>query len=126
MKGAIRKMEDGAKVLDKNPCELAIAKLDKMKANFVKAIDDGVVEAGLRRVTLDDWRTAYLTVGIPRVSTGVDKAMPKRREFDEYLVNTLNQVLPKIAEMPDLTLEDSLQRVRALMEHMSRNPYKRR
>jgi len=37
----------------------------------------------------------------------------------------MNQILPQIQNMPDMTFEDSVNKVRAVMEHMHNNPYKK-
>ncbi|KKM01102.1 hypothetical protein LCGC14_1797850, partial [marine sediment metagenome] len=55
----------------------------------------------------------------------VEGAMTKRKEFDNWLVGKLNTILPAISDMNDLTIEDSVARVRALMEGMAENPYKK-
>jgi hypothetical protein len=75
-------------------------------------------------VSLPDWKAKTKAKVRERLAGGVDAGMPKRKEFDKYLVENLNAVLPEIASMPDLSLEDSVSRVRRLMEHMSNNPFK--
>jgi hypothetical protein len=51
--------------------------------------------------------------------------MGKREAFDKHLVSSLNEILPSIQKMPDMTLEDSVARCRALMEGMAKRPYKK-
>lgn len=124
MKGAITDIQTGIDAVTDNPCEKAAAKKDKMLQNITQAVNNGRWEAGLRKVTINDWKTKTKDKVAQRLSSGVDGSMDKRRQFDTYLVNNLNAVLPTINSMPDLTIEDSVNRVRALMEHMHNNPYK--
>jgi hypothetical protein len=124
MKGAITDIQTGIDAVTVSPTEQAAQKKDKMLQNVTAAVNNGRWEAGLRKVTLNDWKTKTKDKVAQRLSSGVDGSMDKRRAFDNYLVNSLNQVLPTIKTMPDLTIEDSVNRVRALMEHMHNNPYK--
>jgi len=96
-----------------------------MKANLLKSIDDGTWAKRLGAVSLEDWKTKTSAKVAERLSGGVDGAMSKREKFDTWLVSTLNEVLPKVDAMPDMTLEDSVNRVRTMMEHMSKKPYKK-
>jgi len=126
MKAAIPKMRDGVDALEVNPCELAVKQVEKLRTNWLKSIDDGTWQENLGRISLDQWKDSFKDIGLPRIAKGVEQAMPKRAEFDRYLVETLNKILPKIADMADLTIEDSIARVRALIEYMHANPFKRR
>lgn len=125
MKGAITDIQAGVDSVTENPAEKAIAKQDKMLQNLTKAVNDGRWAGGLKKVTLADWKSKTKEKVGQRLASGVDGAMGKRQQFDQYLVNTLNGVLPQISNMPDMTFEDSVNRVRAVMEHMHNNPYKK-
>ena len=124
MKGSISDIQRGIDGVTENPAEKAIASLDKMRAGINAAIDDGRVEAGLRKVNLADWKAKTKQKVAERLSGGVDAAMPKRREFDAYLVSTLNQIMPEVAASPNMTIEDGLNRVRMVVTHMHENRYK--
>jgi hypothetical protein len=125
MKGAVTDIQAGVDSVTENPAEKAIAKQDKMLQNLTKAVNDGRWANGLGKVTLNDWKTKTKEKVGQRLASGVDGAMAKRQKFDAYLVNTLNGVLPTIQNMPDMTFEDSVNRVRTVMEHMHNNPYKK-
>lgn len=125
LKGSVSDIQKGIDAVTVSPMQQAAKKLDKAKANYMAAIDSGRMAKALNAVDFQGWKdTTKKKVG-ERLSGGVDGAMTKRAAFDSYLVTTLNAVLPKIAAMPDLTLDDSLNRVRTLMEHMSTNRYKK-
>jgi len=124
-KAAITDIVAGIERVTEAPAAKAVAKQDKMKANLLKSIDDGTWAKRLGAVTLEDWKTKTSAKVAERLSGGVDGAMSKREKFDTWLVSTLNEVLPKVDAMPDMTLEDSVNRVRTMMEHMSKKPYKK-
>lgn len=125
MKGAITDIQAGVDSVTENPATKAIEKQDKMLQNLTKAVNDGRWANGLGKVTLSDWKQKTKEKVGQRLASGVDGAMGKRKEFDTYLVNTMNGILPQIQNMPDMTFEDSVNRVRAVMEHMHNNPYKK-
>jgi len=125
MKGSISDIQAGIDAVTENPAEKAIQKQDKMLQNLTKAVNDGRWAAGLGNVTLSDWKAKTKEKVGQRLGSGVDGAMQKRQKFDAYLVNTLNQILPTVSKMPDMTFEDSVNKVRAVMEHMHNNRYKK-
>lgn len=107
------------------PSAKAVEKQDKMLANLTAAVQDGTWAKRLGAVSLTDWKEKTKKKVAERMAGGVDGAMAKRQAFDSYNVNTLNAVLPEINAMPDMTIEDSVARVRKLMEHMAANPFKK-
>jgi len=92
------------------PTEVAATKIDKMRTNFLKAVDDGKVERGLRRVTLGDWQNAMINKGVPRISAGLEQAESKIIEFNRQFYPFLERVQDEVANMPDTSLEDNIQR----------------
>lgn len=124
MKGAVTDIQAGIDGVTDSPTEKAADKQEKMLTNLTESVNNGKWAAGLRKVSLSDWKTKTKEKVGTRLAQGVDQAMPKRKAFDSYLVSTLNTVLPDINAMPDMTIDDSVNRVRALMTHMHENPYK--
>jgi len=125
LKGAVGDIQAGIDAVTESPAEKAILKKEKFRTRLVESIDNGTWEAGLAKVSLTDWKANTKKKVGERLASGVDAAMPKRKAFDQWQTNRLNQILPKIAEMPDLSLEDSVNRVRAFMEHMQAEKYKK-
>lgn len=124
MKGSISDIQTGIDLVTESPTEKAVQKADKMKANINAALDSGRWANGLKAVSLSEWKTKTRAKVAERMSSGVDGSMGKRQKFDGYLVNQLNAVLPEIAQMPDMTIEDQVNKVRKLMTHLHENPYK--
>lgn len=121
---AVPEVIKGLDRVTEDPGQKAVEKQEKMKANLVKAIDDGTWAKRRLKVSLTDWRDKTKKKVTERLSGGVAAAKPKRQAFDNWLVGRLNEVLPEINDMPDMTLSDSVERVRRLMEHMAERPYK--
>lgn len=125
MKGSQQYILQGVDRVSEAPTAKAAEKITKMRNNLMAAFDEGRVEAGLGKVSLSDWKKATTEKVRARLASGVDFSTPKVEAFDKWLVDTLNGVLPEIKGMPDMTLEDSISRVRRLMEYMHENRYKK-
>lgn len=125
MKGSQSYILEGVGRVTESPTAKAIEQIDKMQTKLNEAFDDGRVSAGLGKVSLSDWKKAMTEKVKARLASGVDFAQPKVEAFDKWLVDTLNGILPDIKAMPDMTLSDSVERVRRLMEYMHENRYKK-
>jgi hypothetical protein len=125
MKGAITDIQNGIDSVTESPTEKAAAKQDKMLNNLTQAVTSGKWANGLRSVSLSDWKTKTKEKVATRLASGVDAGMAKRQKFDTYLVNTVNAGLSAVNQLPDMTFEDSVNRVRVMMEHMRNNPYRK-
>ena len=118
-KASMEDIRKGVNAVTESPTEKAAAKADKMKTRLIEAIDSGKWQAGLRRVTLDDWKKKMLNVGIARISTGLDANRYKIEEFAAEVMPHIESGQRKIATMPDLTIEDSISRAGEWIRHMS-------
>jgi hypothetical protein len=101
-----------------NPADLAIASLDKMLAGFVEAMNSGKIEAGLRNVTLADWKDSMLRKGLSNLAAGVDGAQNKVTRKAGALLQAVDAAQGVVANMPDLTFEDRLNRMTAFSRSM--------
>jgi len=115
-------VEDVRKGIDRvtvNPCELAAAKQEKMLANLTAAVNDGRWAAGLKRVTLEEWKDKAKNVGAGRIASGINAAKAKVIAFAEQLLPHIDAGQAKIATMPDITLEDNIARMTDFIRHMA-------
>lgn len=124
-KNAVTDMQAGVDRVTENPMEKAVAKKDKMKQNLIRSLDDGTWEASMRKVTLAGWKEKTKAKIGERLASGVDGAMSKRQAFDTWLVPTVSAGMDKVAGMPDLTLQDNINRMVAMVNHMAANKYKK-
>jgi len=119
LKGATEDMRRGIERVTEAPTMKAAAKKEKMKANLLKALDDGKWERGLKRVTLEDWKDKMINKGIPHVAAGIDAAADKVRDFASELLPHIDAQKRKIEGMPDVTLEDNINRMTHFIRGMS-------
>ncbi len=124
MKASVPYIQQGVDNVTDSPMEKAAAAADKYAQNVAAAVQSGRFQAGLRSVSLADWKTNTKAKVASRLSQGVDAALPKRQKFDSWMVNTLNGILPTISSMPDMTLEDSIARMTAMTRAMASSRYK--
>jgi len=114
--------EDIRKGIDRvtvNPCELAAAKQEKMLANLTASVNDGRWAAGLKRVSLEQWKDKAKNVGVGRVASGINAAKDKVIAFAEQLLPHIDAGVAKLKTMPDITLEDNIQRMTTMCRHMA-------
>ncbi|MBA7538869.1 hypothetical protein ES705_31146 [subsurface metagenome] len=115
-------VEDVRKGIDRvtvNPCELAAAKQEKMLANLTAAVNDGRWAAGLKRVSLAEWKDKAKNVGAGRIATGINAAKAKVIAFAEELLPHIDAGQAKLTAMPDITLEDNIARMTSFIRHMA-------
>jgi len=120
LKGATEDMRLGVEKVTESPTAKAAAKKDKMKANLTKAIDSGKWERGLKRVTLEEWKTQMIDKGVGRVAAGIDGAAAKVTAFAAELLPYQDSVKASITKMPDITLEDNINRMTTFIRGMAK------
>ena len=101
------------------PGQLAVKKQDKMRANILKSIDDGTWGRNTAAVSLEDWKSAMKNKGIPNISNGANLAVPKQTSFAAKLLPFQDSLAAKVKGMPDLTIEDSVQRAATFIRGMA-------
>lgn len=118
-KAAIQDMAEGVRNVTEAPAIKAVAKQDKLINNWNESITSGRWAQRMKTVTLDDWKKAMLEKGLNRVSAGIDASQGKMEAFYAELLPYQNDLSRKIANMPDLTLEDSIQRATTFIRGMA-------
>lgn len=96
----------GVQNTDKDIVALAIAAIPRMRANVLKAIDDGRVANGLRKVTTQGIKDAVAQKGKVAFTNGVDGAQQKFEQSFTPLLTYIDGVKRQIASMPNLTDAD--------------------
>ena len=98
--------------------ELAVAKKDRLRARILEAIDSGKWEKNLLSVSVEEWKNAVINKGIPRIAQGVNEAKPIMEDFFSQLLPYVENVRKEIAEMPDVTIDDAINRVTTFIRRM--------
>jgi hypothetical protein len=119
LKAAVEDVRKGIDRVTENPCEKAVAKQDKMLTNLTAAVTSGKWAAGLKRVTLEDWKKNARDIGVNRIAAGIDGAKTKVIAFAEQLLPHIDREKAKIASMPDVTLDDNINRMTSFVRGMA-------
>lgn len=119
LKASTEDMRAGIDRVTENPCEKAAARQDKMLTNLTNAVTNGKWANGLRRVSLEDWKRKARDVGVNRVAAGIDAASAKVVAFAEVLLPHVDRGRDKIMGMPDVTIDDNINRMTTFIRHMA-------
>lgn len=120
LSGATEQIRDGVNKVSVAPGVLAAKKQDKMKANIVKAIDSGKWGKNVAAIPLEEWKTAIIEKGLSRLPSGVEGAKGKMSAFASKLLPYLSNIQASIKQMPDLTLQDNINRMVKQVTEMSK------
>jgi len=120
LKGAVEDMRNGIMNVTVAPTQLAAAKQAKMLARLTESVINGKWANGLKKVTLEDWKTKMIDKGLNRVAGGIDSASDKVIDFAGQLLPAITNAQGKISSMPDMTLEDSINRMNTFVREMAK------
>lgn len=112
---ATDRMKQGALGVQKAPGAAAAAAADKWLQRVQQSKDKFRTNVG--RVSLQQWQDAYINVGIPRVSQGAQAKQAKYSQAMADFLPYLSQGVAKIDAMPNVTLQDSIARATAMIQH---------
>lgn len=112
---ATDRMKQGAMGVSVAPGQKAAASADKWLQRVQQA--KAKYQNNVGRVTLQQWQDAYINVGIPRVSQGAQAKQAKYTAAMADFLPYLAQGVAKIDAMPKVTLQDSIARATAMIQH---------
>ena len=119
LKASVEDVRAGIDRVTESPTEKAAAKQDKMLTNLTASVQSGKWAAGLKRVSLEEWKTKARDIGVNRIAAGIDGAADKVVAFAEQLLPHIDRGQAKIKTMPDTTLDDNINRMTTFVRHMS-------
>lgn len=119
-KAALDDMRAGIERVSEAPTLKAAAKQEKMKTHLLQALESGKWANGLKRVSLEDWKSKMTELGVSRVSGGLDANKAKVEQFASQLLPHIEAGQKAIEKLPDVTLEDSISRMTTFIRHMSK------
>lgn len=120
LKGATVDIERGVMDVTESPTAKAAAKQEKMLTHLTEAVRSGKWADRLKSVSTEDWKDKMVKKGIPRISEGVDASADKVRDFAQQLLPAVQAAQKKVANMPDMTLEDNINRMTSYVREMSK------
>lgn len=116
----------GVQAVTASPTQAAVAKQAKMLQNLTAAVNNGKWAAGLNAVSLDDWKNATVNKGGARYAAGVAAAQDKILAFQQQWQPFVAAAAAKVNAMPDLTLEDRLNKMTAMAREAAKFQRQRR
>ena len=119
LKASIEDVRRGIDRVTESPTDKAVAKQDKMLTNLTAAVSSGKWAAGLKRVSLEEWKRKARDIGVNRIAAGIDGAKEKVISFAEELLPHIDRQKAKIDAMPDVTLDDNINRMTTFIRGMS-------
>lgn len=111
---------EGVQAVTVSPTQRAAERVDAYVSGVQRAVADGKYAAGLRRVSLEQWRQSMVQKGVPRIASGANQAVSKMSEFLAELFPHIEACQRTLSQMPRGDLQQNIQRMIANVEHMSR------
>lgn len=113
---ATETMKQGVMAVTQNPAEAAIAAKDRYIKGVTEAFNDGRYEAGLRKVTLNSWRQAYIDKGIQNAAAGARVGQTKYQAHEAEFGPVRDAI---VASLPARgSIADNRARMLAMFEGM--------
>lgn len=108
-------IRSGVMGVTESPTQKAAQRADAYMQGVQRAVTDGKWQAGLNRVSTEDWRRAMLDKGLPRIASGASNGTPKMEAF-------MGEFLPHLEEgrrnLPARGgLENNIQRMVQMVQH---------
>jgi len=120
LKASTPDIRRGVERVTESPTAKAAAAEEKMIARLTESVRSGKWANGLQRVTLEEWKAKMLGKGVPRIAAGIDAAYDKVVAFASELLPFQSTLQNKVEGMPDLTLEDNIERASEWMRGMAK------
>lgn len=117
--GATQSIKDGVNAVTTAPTALAASRADAFVQGVSQAVASGKWQAGLNRVTLQDWQQAMIQKGLARVGPGATQAQGKFANFMNQLLPFQQSLLQQLAQTPRGDLNTNIQRMVFWATHMS-------
>lgn len=115
LSGATQEIQAGIDRVTEAPGQKAAAKSQKW-IQAIQASQDKW-KRNVAAVSLDQWKTLFKTVGVPRIAQGAQAKQVKFKNFFEQFLPHLEAGIAKVNSMPDTTFEERINRSVAMMRH---------
>lgn len=112
---ATTSITNGVNAVTTAPTAAAAASVSKWQQKMAQASTAQKFVSGLQGVSLQQWQSAMINKGVPRIASGAQAAIPKMTAFYNDFLPFVAGVQAKIKAMPNLTLTDAANRMVANM-----------
>jgi hypothetical protein len=113
--GATEDYRRGISRVSQAPGQAAAAKRAKWQQNVQQSGDKW--EAGVRRVSLNEWQEAAGGEGATRFASGVQAKKGKMASFQREFIPHLERGQEAVKRMPDTSFEDRINKMVAMARH---------
>jgi len=118
LKASTEDVRRGIDRVDHAPGLQAARAQELMETRLMEAINSGMWAKQVAGVSLDEWKTAFLTKGVPRIAAGVDAAHNKQVDMAQDLLAAVDAASAKANALPKGTIEDSINRMSTFAREM--------
>ena len=119
LKGSLDMVRLGVENVTEAPGAKAAAQSAKWQAAMSSAETLAKWKKNVAAVTVDEWKESMLNKGVNRIPAGIDAALGKMVAYYEKAIPHINRGQEKLSTMPNLTLEDSVNRAAYWIRHMA-------
>lgn len=120
LNASIEDMRLGINAVTEAPGKKAAAAQAKMLANLTASITSGKWAANVGAVTLEKWKSDMIDKGLGRIPAGIAASADKVEAFYAKLFPFQDSLQSEINRLPDLTLEDSINRMTTWVRGMAK------
>lgn len=117
LSGATQEITTGVQNVQQAPGASAAAKFNKWVAAMTSPAIQQKWKANVAAVSLSDWQSAMVNIGIPRIASGATAKQGKYLAFANQFFPFLETGISQIQRMDDTTFEARLQRATAMMTY---------
>lgn len=121
--GATQKIQDGVNAVTTAPGAKAAAAQAKYLAGVQAKADKWKTRVGA--VSLAEWQAAMTQKGLPRIAQGAQASQGKFQNFMAQFLPYVESQAATVRQMPNLTLEDSVNRAAAMIRANAKFSYKK-
>lgn len=111
-------VKNGVASVTESPGVKANANKEKLRRNFLQALDSGKVERGNSSYTVDDWKKSLLTKGISNMQTGAANLSARSQKAITEQLQIANEVAAAVAGMPTDTFDQAMEKAKAAARMM--------
>lgn len=122
---AVEDVVKGIERMKETPGASAVKKKDKMRAGFLKSLEDGTYEAGCLSYSISDFQRSAIPKVRERYASGVAASREKSLEARKQLSAHQEAIERHVAAMPDTTDVEREQRMLYNMREMKKFKLKR-
>jgi hypothetical protein len=112
-------IKNGVNAVTVAPGQAAAAAQDRFLAGVTQAVQNGKWARNVSAVSLQQWQSAMINKGIPRIAQGTAQAVQTKGPAIDTLLANVSAAQAAIASLPKGGIEQGIARATAFMRAMS-------